>query len=227
MGTLFDISELKCNRIFVVGALNGDYDALIRLLYQQRFTYADVLVSIGNFINLDELPEKSMELAVFLRNSVNCFSVRGYLENKFLKDVQNPEKVLEINKKLGSKINDKIVTYIQELPLVIKYRDYLIMNAGVVPSKSFDDQDPEVFYSIGEYDKDSRFYKDSKDESSWYNTEYVMKGKHTKICFGNICLSNIEVPVGYNLGRIQNPPSELRSLIIEKTLPNPIIVTTQ
>jgi hypothetical protein len=225
MEIILDLSRLETNRIFVVGELNGDHAALMRLLYQQRFGYADTLITTGNFFNVNNM--SSLDLTVFLRNAVSCYSVLGEQEIKLLEYLEDPEKEVEIRNKMKNKLNDYCLEYIRECPLVIKYRDYYIMNAGVDPSKCLEDQDPTVYYSIGEYDKDSRFYQYSNPEkSSWYNTPYLVNGKHVKICFSRIFLNDIEVPAGYNLGRNLQTNSNLRCLVIDRTQGTPSIITS-
>jgi len=222
MDYFLDLTDLNTKRIFIVGGLYGDYDALMRLLYQQRFGWADTLVLTGGFFNQENV--KSLELLIFLRNSVNCYSVVGKDEANLLKDIEDPEKLNIIQKRFGSNFNEALINYIRDLPLVIKIRDYYVMHAGVDPTKRLDQQDLEVFYTIGEYDKDSRFYANS-EEKSWYEVPYLIGGKHVKICFSAVYLDDIEVPAGYNLARNLEMAPIFRALILDKTQGAPSIVT--
>ena len=225
MDNILDLSSLNTKRVFIVGEINGDHAALMRLLYQQRFGYEDTLITTGNFFNIDTI--NSLDLTVFLRNAVSCYAVLGEQEVKLLEHLTNSEKAEEINNKLNNKLNDYCLEFIKNCPSVIQYKDYLIMHAGVDPSKALVDQDPTVFYSIGEYDKDSRFYQyPNPEKTSWYNTPYLVNGKHVKICFGRIYLDNIEVPAGYNLGRNPQINSGLRCLVIDRTQGAPSIITS-
>lgn len=221
---ILDLTELNTNRVFIIGGLCGDYDALMRVLYQQRYNYADTLVVTGDFFNEDSL--KSIDMTMFLRNAMNCYAVKGDSEIALLKNVQDPEKLSVLEKRFGIKLNNLVIEYIASLPSVVKVRDYYIMHAGIDPSKPLDQQDPEVFYTIGEYDKDSRFYLYSNPEqSSWYNNSCIIGGKHVKICFSHIYLDDIEVPAGYNLGRNLEVASMFRCIILDKTQGSPTIIT--
>ena len=225
MDHILDLSKLQTSRVFVVGEVNGDHSALMRLLYQQRFGHQDTLILTGNFFNIED--RNSLDVAVFLRNAVSCYSVLGENEVKLVQNLQDPEKEKEIRDKLNNKLSDYCLEFIHSCPLVIKYRDYYIMHAGVDPSKPLVDQDLTVFYSIGEYDKDSRFYQyPNPEKSSWYNTPYLVEGKHVKVCFSRIFLDNVEVPAGYNLGRNQQVNSGLRCLVIDRTQGTPTIITS-
>lgn len=221
---ILDLSNIQTRRIFIVGEINGDHDALMRLLYQQRFGYQDTLITTGNFFNVDNI--KSLDVTVFMRNAVSCYSVKGENEVKLLEHLQDPEKAQEVNIKLQNKLNNFITDYIEELPLLIRYRDYIILNAGVDPSKSIEDQEDDVFYSIGEYDKDSRFYQyPNSEKTSWYNTPYLINGKHVKICFSKIFLDQIEVPAGFCLGKNKQNAPLLRCLIVDRSQSTPVIIT--
>lgn len=217
MNNVLDLTNLDTKRVFVVGELRGDHNALMRLLYQQKFTWKDALITCGNFFDLEH--QQTMELVKFLRNTMNSYSVKGDNEVKFLKNIEDreSEKCKEIENKMGVNFNENIIDYISNLPLVIKIGDFYIMHAGVDPHKALEDQDPEVFYSIGEYDKDSRFYQyPNPEKSSWYNTPFLVNGIHIKICFGKIYLEDAMVPSGYNLGRGIEVNAPLRCLVIDK-----------
>lgn len=225
MDYLLDLTNLDTKRFFITGELQGDYDALMRLLYQQRFGWADTFISTGNFFNVNN--PKSLDMAIFLRNSLNCYSVKGESEVKLLQDIEKEDVMSLYSKKFGTNFNEHIISYIKEMPLVIKIGDYFVMNAGLDPTKTLVDQDPEVFYTIGEYDKDSRFYQyPNPEESSWYNIPYLIDGKRSKICFSKIYLNNIEIPAGYNLGRNLEVAPIFRTLIIDKTQGLPSIITS-
>jgi len=226
MKQLLDLTNVSTKRCFIVGELNGNYDILMRMLYEQRFSHNDTLIVTGDFFNVDYI--KSIDATVFLRNSMNCYSVKGSKEIRLLENLENQDKVEDVHNKLQGKLKEPLVEFIKELPLIIKIRDYYIINAGVDPSKTLDEQDLEVFYSIGEYDKDSRFYQYPNPEgSSWYNTPYLVEGKHVKICFSKIYLDDIEVPAGYNLGTNSQVQPLLRTLILDKTQEIPVIIKTK
>ena len=85
------------------------------------------------------------------------------------------------------------------------------------------EQDPEVFYSIGEYDKDSRFYQfENPEEKSWYDFDIYEGDGLMKYCFGGNNLDKVDYPAGYCLGRKKD--GILTSLVIRKNNPVPIII---
>ena len=225
MDNLLDLTNLDTKRYFIVGELHGDHYALQRMLYQQRFTWADTLVTTGDFFDLDG--PMYIDLFQFLRNTMNCYSVKGEHEIKFLEDLEDPEKSEELNKKLGKQLNEVLISYIRDLPLIIKINDYYIIHAGLDPTKTLDDQEQDIFYSIGKYDKDSRFYRDKEEDKSWYELPFLINGTHVNICFGHVHTDKVKVPAGYNLGRNPETDPRFRCLVIDKTQWMADIITWQ
>lgn len=224
MDNLLDLTSINTKRVFIVGGLNGEYDALMRVLWQQRFSYLDTLIVPGGFFN-EEHP-KSVEMTIFLRNSMNCFAVKGRNEVNFLKNIEDPLKLEVLTNRFGVNLNTLILDYIKELPLAIKYGDHLIVSCGLDPNRTLEEQDPEIFYSIGEYDKDSRFYQyDNPDKQSWYMFPYRIDGKRVKVCFSGFYVDEIEVPAGYNLGRDPEISPIFRCIVLDKTVGKPLIIT--
>lgn len=225
MNFALDLSNLVTERYIIVGELLGEYDSLINLLYQQKFSYKDTLIFTGNFINTStfESPinQKQLETILFLKNTMNVFSVKGKNEFDFLRKVQSDgiPPWLESNPK-----SEEIVKFIEELPLIIQVSDYIYtINAGVQPNLSLEEQNPEVFYSIGEYDLDSRFYQfENPEEKSWYDFEMYDGSGLLKFCFGGKDIGKVEVPAGYCLGRELG--NKLNALIVRKDDLQQIIV---
>jgi hypothetical protein len=219
MSFVLDLSDLKTERIIIVGDIKGDHNRFINMLYQQRFNYKDTLITTGNFI--DENNPKSIETILFLKNSMNCYSVKGDAEFTLLRKSEEDRPVwLKDHPKTS-----EIVEFIDKLPLIIKVSDYIyVVNAGIQPTKPIDEQDPEVFYSIGTYDKDSRFYQfDNPKKKSWYEFDIYEGSKLLKFCFSNVNANKIEVPAGYYLGRNTNNRA-IRGLIIRPGQGNPILI---
>jgi len=216
MDRLLDLTDINTKRFFIVGELNGNYDALMRLLYQQQFKFSDTLIMTGNIYNSES--RKNSEMLIFLYNAMSAYPLSGKNEIQLLEDMHNSEKVEAVNKSLGKLAGDpNMLKYIEDLPLVIKVGDYYIMHAGLDPSKTIDEQEEDVFYSIGEYDKDSRFYQDSKNEESWYQKPFLVNGKHVKVCFSKDYIEEMEVPAGFNLGRDKENNTLFRCVVIDNT----------
>jgi|MudIll2142460700_1097286.scaffolds.fasta_scaffold11045_4 hypothetical protein len=225
MDLVMDLTALKTDRIIIVGELLGEYNKLIGLLYQQKFCFNDTLIFTGNFIDtdtaLEPTNEKQMNAITFIRNTINTYSVKGKNEFSFLRKIEesgDPQWLSNNSKR------DEIVKFIDELPLIIKISDYIyIVNAGVQPNKPLTEQDPEVFYSISEYDPDSRFYQfENPSHKSWYDFDMYEGERLLKFCFGGSDLNQIEVPAGYCLGRTAG--KQLKVLVFRKDYPNPIIL---
>ena len=210
---IFDLSNIEVERYFVVGELRGCYDNLINLLHVQNFTYKDVLITTGNILDIDN--PRSLDLLYFIKNNNNCYSIKGRQEFDIL-NLEDKPKWYE---------ND-LSTFIEELPLVIKITDNLyVVNTGVEPHKSFEDQNIEVFYNIDEYDKDSRFYQfENPEKKSWYEFEFHKDNKLVKFCFG-LNVVDITVPAGYALGRDVKNNKSIKCLIVTKqNADTPILV---
>jgi len=225
MDFIMDLTDKVTDRVFVVGELLGDYDKLINLLYQQKFNFNDTLIFTGNFIDIDKAfeptNEKQLSALTFIRNTVNTYSVKGSNEFTFIRKIQDEESP---NWLQGHLKHDEIINFIDELPLIIKISDYIyIINAGVQPNRSLDQQNPEVFYSIGEYDPDSRFYQfENPSHKHWYMFEMFDGDNLIKYCFGGKDINQIEVPAGYSLGRA--PDKQLKVLVFRKGYQDPIIL---
>ena len=225
MEFILDLSNIDTERYFIVGDLLGDYDRLINMLYQQKFSYKDTLIFTGNLINpeMEDTMENEHQLSsvLFLRNSMNAYSVKGKNEFSLIRKIQSSgmPKWLESNPK-----NQEIIKFIDELPLIIRVSDSIfVVNAGVQPDLSMGEQDKEVFYSIGDYDEDSRFYQfDNPERKSWYEFEIYDGSTPSKFCFGGKGLSSVEQPAGYSLGRSSD--GAMMSLVVRKNKTDPIII---
>jgi len=225
MDYIMDLTDKATDRVFVVGELLGDYDKLITLLYQQKFNFNDILIFTGNFIDIDTAfnptNEKQLSALSFIRNTINTYSVKGKNEFSFLRRIQeeeSPQWLAEHPKQ------DEITNFIDELPLIIRISDYIyIVNAGVQPNRRLDEQDPEVFYSMDEYDPDSRFYQfENPSHKSWYEFDMYDGDRLIKYCFGGKDINRVEVPAGYCLGRA--PEKQLKVLVFRKGFQEPIIL---
>lgn len=228
MNFIQDLSTFGADRIFVIGDILGDYDKLINVLYQQRFNFKDILITTGNFINaimgMSPANVRQLDAILFLKNVITAYSVKGKNEFDFLrKMVDNKEEDPETSPDWlkNSPNREEILKFIEELPLIIKISDYIyIVNAGIQPEIPIEKQDPEVFYSIGEYDPDSRFYQfNNPDKKSWYDFDMP---NNLQICFGGKRLDKIEYPAGYCLGREIGMP--MRVLIFRKDQDRPILI---
>jgi len=219
MDFVLDLSSLKTERYFIIGDICGNYDLLIEALYEQNFNKNDTLITTGNILNLEK--DTSLDCIYFIMNNKNTYSVKGKNEFDLINKKEYPLWLKD------SENSEDIIKYLDELPLVIKATDNMfIINSGAEPNKSLEDQIPDVFYSIGNYDKDSRFYLfDNPEEKSWYDFEFKDGDTPIKFCFsGKIDLR--ETKAGFPLGQNKDG-SRLRYLIIDKmNQDSPILIET-
>lgn len=218
---VLDLSVLNTERYFIFGDLRGEYKKLIDILYEQNFNYKDTVVTTGNIIDSDT--EMSLDCLYFIKNCKNTYSVKGKKEFDFLSLKEN-----ELPNWINVDDRKKILGYLEELPVIIKVTDFLyVVNSGIDPTKPLDNQDNSVFYSIGDYDKDSRFYQfENPDKKSWYEFDIFCDGNKVKYCFGGYNVVDIEQPAGYSLGRDINSRN-LKCLIISKEqIDKPILLET-
>jgi len=83
---------------------------------------------------------------------------------------------------------------------------------------------PEVFYSIGDYDEDSRFYQfDNPESKSWYDFEMPADNDNLiKFCFCRGNAGKLAVPLGYWVGR--KPQEAIKALIFTKDQESPVLI---
>jgi len=220
-----DLSETPAERVFIVGEVNGDFDKFIGFLYEQSFNFKDILVLTGNCVNVAE-PRKSSECIDFVMENDNCYSVRGYQENLYIKYSQNEELMDKIHADLRKNLTRPMIEFIKNLPLIIKVMDYYyIVHAGIEPFADILTQDPDVYYSIGEYDENSRFYQfQNPDKKNWYEYEFSQDEQPIKIVYSALPpLGKHTVPAGYCLGRKHKILDPLTCMILSKNS-EPIII---
>jgi len=216
MDFVLDLTVLNTERIFVFGELKGNYASFINILYDQKFTWRDTLVTTGNFVDYDE--EKSLDLTYFLKNNKNTYSVKG--KNEFnLLTTENPPIWYK-----DEETKNDVKEFLEELPVIIKVaNNTFVVNAGVEPGKRMPEQNPEVFYSIGDYCPDSRFYQfENPDKKSWYEYEFIEDGCLTKFIFGGKGFSEEKVNSGYAIGR--NGDEKLKCLILNNKTDDFVLV---
>ncbi|GEM_PF-4446933 len=200
---ILNLTQQNSERIFIVGALEGDYKALINILYEQNFNYKDILILTGNFID-NENYKNLLDIIYFLKDNKNCYSVKGKKEIDFLEDY-NEDKLPDFLKELCTL---EVISYLDKLPLCIQINDYIVVSKGLEPNISLSQQQEEALYFIPHYDKESKFYQfDNPEKKSWFDFEF----QEGKICFSDIELEEIIVTAGYNL---KNSEAILSAVII-------------
>jgi hypothetical protein len=222
MDFVLDLSNLKTDRYFIFGDICGNYELLIDALYEQNFNKNDTLIATGNII--DENIDLSLECLYFIMNNHNTYSVKGKNEfNLINKNINNTPQWFKTAENQYA-----IKQYLEELPLVIKATNKIyIVNSGAEPNKKLEEQSPDVFYNIGDYDKDSRFYLfDNPDKKSWYEFEFKSGDTAIKFCFGGKFTRSNDLPAGYSLGQDEKR-ANLKYLIIDKmNQDTPILIET-
>jgi len=222
MNTVLNLATITPERFFIVGELRGSYARLIHLLFHQRASYKDVIVFTGNLIDPDVL--ESLQTLHFIKNMVTTYSVKGVEERNLLALLETQETENLPIWLRDSKDNSSIKEYLAELPSAILLpNNYYVVSAGMEPIKSLYDQDPDAFVSIGEYDKDSKYYQfENPEGKSWYQFEFYNGPNLMKICSGTKSDIGLEAPAGYLLGRDKN--ESLKCLILKSDQTGPIFV---
>jgi hypothetical protein len=207
---MVNLSKIKYNRAFIIGNVNGDYHKLIDILYSQNFTKNDILISTGDFTFKDNL--KSIDTLLFFMNNKNTVGLLG--KNEFdLLQLLREQKINELPLWVRNYPDmQEIEQYLINLPTIVQLsKDYFIVNRGIEPNKDIKSQDPEVFYTITNYDKNSRYYQNS-DKLDWYFfNDY-------KVIFSGLDAKSIEVPAGYCLYSNMEQDKPLKCLIYSKSV---------
>jgi len=214
---MMDLTEKSYNRIFVVGELRGDLRRLMRFLYDQQFGYKDLLVSPGNLIDINN-PRESISVLNFFKSNHNCYSVKGTEEVDYLRYINDENLKNKVNYTLLDEVEKEYKDYIENLPLIIKIPDYYyLVHAGVNPIKGITstEVEPDLYYNIGKYDDNSRFYQFSNPEhKNWFEFKIFEGEKQVKIVYSAIDSGGIEVPAGYCLNRTNPDNQALKCMII-------------
>lgn len=183
-----NISSNNSERFFVVGSLQGNYRALISLLYKQEFSYKDSLVFCGDFINKEN--PQTIDLLYFMKNNTNVYAVQG--KNEL--DINEESKARDVVD--FYQFDSELLEYIENLPLCIEIFDYYIVSKGLEPYKSLSQQHSKVTYFINKYDRESRYYQfNNSKKKNWYE----FKRKDKDVIFSNPEIEDVEVTAGYNL----------------------------
>lgn len=179
--SLLTLTEYANSRIFIAGALEGEYYKLIDFLFTEEFSYKDILVLTGNFVNSEKV--ESEKLISFVREHNNIFSVKGKNEKSLVEDINDNPPIFDITQ--------KDFEFLESLPLVIELNNQIyVVNSGYSSNVSLEEQTPE--YTIYNVDE-------------WYNKEQ----QAAIFCFTNEKLNKVKVNSGYNLGSIKNSLTSL------------------
>ena len=215
---MINLEKVSFNRAFIIGNVCGDYYKLIDILYEQKFNNNDLLIATGDFTQSDNL--KSIDTLLFFMNNENTVGLLG--KNGFdLLQLLREQKLAELPLWVKNYPNiQEIETYLINLPTIIQLDDsHYIVNRGIEPGKDIKSQNPEVFYTITNYDKDSRYYQGNYGEYSWYELE-----QHDEIIFSGLDAGRVEVNAGYCLYSDMEKDKPLKCLIYDKSTDSFIIV---
>ena len=215
---MVNLEKVSYSRAFIIGNVNGDYHKLIDILYEQKFSNNDILIATGDFTQSDNL--KSIDTLLFFMNNENTVGLLGKNEFDLLQLLQE-EKIDQLPLWVKNYPNlEEIAQYLINLPTIVQLNDnYYIVNRGIETGKDIKSQNPEVFYTITDYDKDSRYYQGNYGEYSWYNLE-----QQDEIIFSGLDAGNVEVNAGYCLYSDAEKNKPLKCLIHDKDSDSFIIV---
>jgi hypothetical protein len=215
---ILDIQDLQADRIFIFGNICGDYEKFIDILFYQNFSNKDIILTCGDFLHIDN--DLSLQVLEFFRNNEFAYSVIGKNESQILNllDNNNYSSAALWLKQLVDPYN--IQQFLKNLPeLIYIQNNVFIVNSGIEPFIEFEDQKEDVFYSIGNYDKNSRFYQfTNPQELSWYDFESPYK-----FIFVTPNTTSEEYLSGYSLW--SDPEDrKLKCMIFKKNEFDPIII---
>jgi hypothetical protein len=220
MSNFQNLSSSNAKRILIVGDILGDNDKLVNLLYHQKFSHTDILVATGNIVDFDNV--SSLKVLSFFNGVRNAYSVKGQKEVELLQSVANgsSETWVKDFEKIGN-----LVDFVTNMPSIICVRDDIyVVSAGVEPHKTIEQQYDDVYYSIGEYDADSKYYQfENPEEKSWYGYKFSSDTADIHVAFGTLHLENVIQNAGWCLGRKKGQP--LNCLIVPNTKDAKVVYT--
>jgi len=214
---ILDLSSLKPKRFVIIGEAYGQYQSVINLLFQQMVNFEDIVIFTGNIVH--ENHQQSIDLMNLIKDTTNIYSVFG--QNEFTLCTQFKERGGDFLP-LWFRLTQKVPMYIEfllSLPHMIKINDNLyVVNCGLEPYKPIAQQDPDVTYTIGEYDPNSKFYKfDNPEKKSWYDFKFE---SGNMIIFSGTRTSAVEVPAGISLYRSIDEPIKCAIINVEHNIIN-------
>jgi hypothetical protein len=215
MINILDLQDNTVDRVFIFGNINGRYEKFIDILYYQNYSNNDIIISTGNLI--DPESDYSLDLIEFFRNTDVSYCVYGHNEHQLvmtLKEDFNSSAPLWLKNYPNPSL---IIKYLSNLPEMIHLSDDIfVVNSGIEPGIDLKKQKEDVFYSIGNYDENSRFYTFiNPDKKSWYEFDHNCK----------IIFSGIETEKdSYNSCFSLNSSDRLKCMIFKKDYFEPIIV---
>lgn len=166
MKILRKITPSEKSRVFIVGDLHGQYDALKKKLEAVVFiTGVDYLISVGDLV--DRGP-KIKEVIDFLINTPNCYGVFGNHDNFLLQFDTHPEKWFD-DKRNGSECTveqlgfENLKKYKKKLlknfSLILEI-EYLNKKIGVIHAGvPFEQNKPDEWTKIIKKAKRNRYYR--------------------------------------------------------------------
>lgn len=107
-------------RIFVLGALEGDFYVLIDFLFTQKFNHKDILILTGNFIDIKQ--QNSEKMIAFVKESPNIFSIKNTKEKELLTVLEDTT-----HQYCAFNVSERDKTFLKSLPSLIELNNNLFI----------------------------------------------------------------------------------------------------
>ena len=190
-GPLYQRLDGPCERTIVVGDVHGCAVEFDRLRRAVRFGPRDVLVTVGDF--LARGPD-SWEVAGFLRDTPNAFSVLGNHELKIAGAIRGiPQKGWSHKQALSTLDRgqwEAWAGFLERLPAVIETPHAIITHARFNPRLAINQQDP--YFTAAAGDPAPWIDLDPDGVPDWFHAMALDK----PVCIGHIGYSRVELVPG-------------------------------
>lgn len=179
-------------RTIVVGDIHGCFKELMLLLKKVSFSSDDILITVGDFMDRGQ---NSWQVAEFLRDTVNAFSVSGNHERRIAGVIRGTSHPAWTQKhtllKMDGSRHSEWADYFESLPAVIETESVIVTHARLDPDRGLNDQN--IFFTAAVGGRNAVIDLDENGVPVWFN-EWKKKQKINKpVCIGHISYSRTEL----------------------------------
>ena len=166
---------LKSRTIFIWD-IQGCYDELKLLIKRLKLKKDDKVYFVWDLIN--KWPKDYKVLKYLYKNKYRFFCVKWNHEINFLRwlnweSYTNDKPFKKLKKKIEDKKTNYLIKYIEDLPLYIETRGFILLHAWITPNKKLKDHSEDDITRIREYNWKPwyEYYKWSKKVIYWHWAE--------------------------------------------------------
>ncbi|MCD5385321.1 metallophosphoesterase [Candidatus Gracilibacteria bacterium] len=172
---------MQKSRTIFIGDIHGCYKEFKLLIKKLDIKEFDKVFLVGDIINKGPYSYKVLNFVYKNRKLYKC--VLGNNEVNFLNFLKgNFNKNHKHFKKLKNKIEKhkkyKLIKYLEELPLYIEEKEYIVLHGGLIPNKKIEDHSIDEITRLREY-----------NGKLWY--KYYNGNK--KIIYGHNALDGLQI----------------------------------